>query len=134
MEFVLNKQHLFAHMELGMEIHVFLLLKEDVLMVTVSMELSVLEHQALNVQEVQLCKEIHASDFKLQHVLEVISMVQFALELFKVNVHHHTHGMEEHAHLLYQCNVLLDILMMVHDVFNKVKLGVLQELGMDLFV
>jgi hypothetical protein len=80
MEFVLNKQALFVLMEHGMEIHVFLLLKEDVLMVTVSMELFVLEHHPLNVQEEQLCKEVHALDSKPQHVLEAISMVQFVLE------------------------------------------------------
>ena len=61
-------------------------------------------------------------------------MVQFVLELFKVNAHHHILGTEGHAHLPYQFNALLDILMMDLNVFNKVKLDVLRELGMDLFV
>ena len=59
MVFVLNKQLLYVLRELGMEIHVSLLLKVDVLMVIVLMELSVLEHLVLNVQGVQLCKEVH---------------------------------------------------------------------------
>lgn len=59
MEYALNKLPQPVLKELGMETHVFLLLKVDALMDIASMELIVLEHQVLNVQVELLCNQEH---------------------------------------------------------------------------
>jgi hypothetical protein len=59
MDFVFNKRLPYVHKVFGMEILVFLLLQDNVLMIIILMEVIVLKYLVHNVLEVQLCKEEH---------------------------------------------------------------------------